>query len=122
LTHGYVVDGEGKKMSKSVGNVIDPAEVIAKYGADILRLWVASSDFKADIRVSVEILDQLSEIYRKIRNTCRFLLGNLYDFDPAQDQVPYEELPEIDRWALNRLARMVEKVTRAYDQYEYHLL
>ena len=109
-------------MSKSIGNVIYPAEVISKYGADILRLWVASSDFKADIRVSVEILNQLSEVYRKIRNTCRFLLGNLYDFNPAQDLVPYEELAEIDRWALGRLVRLVQKVTRAYDEYEYHLL
>lgn len=122
LTHGYVVDGEGKKMSKSVGNVIYPEEIINKYGADILRLWVASSDFKADIRVSTDILNQMSEVYRKIRNTCRFLLGNLYDFDPAQDSVPYNQLTELDRWALGRLARLVERVNKAYESYEYHLL
>lgn len=122
LTHGYVVDGEGKKMSKSVGNVIYPEEIIKKYGADILRLWVASSDFKSDIRVSLDILDQMAEVYRKIRNTCRFLLGNLYDFDPAEDMVPYEKLSEIDRWALGRLAGLEQKVAKAYSQYEYHIL
>lgn len=122
LTHGYVVDGEGKKMSKSVGNVIYPEEIIKKYGADILRLWVASSDFKSDIRVSLDILDQMAEVYRKIRNTCRFLLGNLYDFDPARDMVPYQKLSEIDRWALGRLAGLEQKVAKAYSQYEYHIL
>jgi len=122
LTHGYVVDGEGKKMSKSVGNVIYPEEIIKKYGADILRLWVASSDFKSDIRVSRDILDQMAEVYRKIRNTCRFLLGNLYDFDPARDIMPFEKLQEIDRWALGRLSRLTEKVAKAYSQYEYHIL
>ncbi|MDK2926383.1 MAG: isoleucyl-tRNA synthetase [Bacillota bacterium] len=122
LTHGYVVDGEGRKMSKSIGNVIFPQEIIKEFGADILRLWVASSDFKADIRVSREILLQLAEVYRKIRNTARFLLGNLYDFDPARDKVPYAELGELDRWALLTLARLTEKVTAAYENYDYHLL
>ncbi|MDI3538332.1 MAG: isoleucyl-tRNA synthetase [Bacillota bacterium] len=122
LTHGYVVDGEGRKMSKSLGNVIYPQEIIKEFGADILRLWVASSDFKADIRVSRDILLQLAEVYRKIRNTARFLLGNLYDFDPARDAVPYAELTELDRWALLALTRLTEKVTAAYENYEYHLL
>ncbi|MGI6129383.1 MAG: isoleucine--tRNA ligase [bacterium] len=122
LTHGYVVDGEGRKMSKSIGNVIYPQEIIKEFGADVLRLWVASSDFKGDIRVSRAILLQLAEVYRKIRNTARFLLGNLADFDPEKDAVPYDDLHEIDRWALLTLTRLVEKVTAAYDNYEYHLL
>jgi isoleucyl-tRNA synthetase len=122
LTHGYVVDGNGRKMSKSVGNVISPQEIIDEFGADVLRLWVASSDFKGDVRVSRNILLQMSEVYRKIRNTARFLLGNLADFDPRTDQVSYEELMELDRWALMSLTRLIEKVTVAYEEYEYHLL
>ncbi|MGI5838410.1 MAG: isoleucine--tRNA ligase [bacterium] len=122
LTHGFVVDGEGRKMSKSLGNVIYPQEVIKEFGADVLRLWVASSDFKADISVSPDILKQMSEVYRKIRNTCRFILGNLSDFDPAKDVVPYGSLPEIDRWALLRLTRLVRRVTEAYRNYDYHLV
>ncbi|NLG87253.1 MAG: class I tRNA ligase family protein, partial [Firmicutes bacterium] len=122
LTHGYVVDGEGRKMSKSIGNTVYPQEIIKEFGADVLRLWVASSDFKGDVRVSREIMQQLSEVYRKIRNTARFLLGNLSDFDPEKDVVPYEELTEIDRWALMALTHLVEKVTAAYENYEYHLL
>ena len=92
LTHGFVVDGEGKKMSKSLGNVVGPDEVIKQYGADILRMWVASADYRGDIRVSPEILRQLSDAYRRIRNTARFILGNLNDFSPETDQVPYQEL------------------------------
>jgi len=122
LTHGFVVDGEGRKMSKSLGNVIYPQEVVDRYGADILRLWVASSDYRGDIRVSQDILKQMAEVYRKIRNTARFLLGNLGDFDPAADTVEYGDLPEIDRWALNELQKLVRKVTRAYRSYQYHLL
>ncbi|NMB35276.1 MAG: isoleucine--tRNA ligase [Firmicutes bacterium] len=120
LSHGWVVDGEGKKMSKSLGNVIAPEEVIKKYGADILRLWVFSADFTTDVHLSREILKQLAEIYRKIRNTCRFLLGNCYDFQPAQHGVPYEQLAEVDRWALHRLFKLVEKTTAAYENFEYH--
>ena len=122
LTHGFVVDGEGRKMSKSVGNVILPQEVIKKYGADVLRLWVSSSDYQADIRISNDILKQLSEVYRKIRNTFRFMLGNLYDFDPNRDAVSSEVLQEIDRWALLRLEQVREKVTKAYDEYQFHVL
>ncbi len=122
LTHGFVVDGEGRKMSKSVGNVIYPQEVIKKYGADILRLWVASADYKADIRISNEILKQLSEVYRKIRNTFRYILGNIYDFDPIADSVNYADLTELDRWALMRLEQVREKVQQAFDAYDFHVL
>jgi isoleucyl-tRNA synthetase len=121
LTHGWVVDGEGKKMSKSQGNVIAPEEIIKMYGADILRLWVASADFKSDIRVSSHILKQLAEVYRKIRNTARFLLGNCYDYDPDHP-VPYADLTEIDRFALHRLQELVREVAKAYENYEYHHL
>lgn len=122
LTHGFVVDGEGRKMSKSVGNTIYPQEVIKQFGADILRLWVVSSDYRGDIRVSPAILKQMSEIYRKIRNTCRFILGNLYDFDPEKDLVADDQLLELDRWALLRLQQLIEKVTTAYNNYEFHLV
>jgi isoleucyl-tRNA synthetase len=120
LSHGWVVDGEGKKMSKSLGNVIAPEEIIEKYGADILRLWVSSADFTSDVHLSSGILKQLSEIYRKIRNTCRFLLGNCFDFNPAEDGVKYDKLEEIDRWALHRLYQLVEKTKRAYDNFQFH--
>lgn len=122
LTHGFVVDGEGRKMSKSVGNVIYPQEVIKKYGADILRLWVASADYKADIRISNDILKQMSEVYRKIRNTFKYILGNLYDFNPDTDKVGYEKLLEIDKWALLRLEQVRQKVTEAYESYDFHVL
>nr|WP_312521262.1 isoleucine--tRNA ligase [Anaerospora sp.] len=122
LTHGFVVDGEGRKMSKSVGNTIYPQDVIKQYGADILRLWVASADYKADIRISNDILKQMSEVYRKIRNTFRYILGNLADFNPETDRVEYDSLLEIDRWALLRLEQVREKVTQAYEAYEFHTL
>ncbi len=120
LSHGWVVDGEGKKMSKSMGNVIAPDQIIKQYGADILRLWVSSADFTSDIHLSENILKQLIEVYRKIRNTTRFLLGSCSDFDPAKNSVEFEKMEEIDRWALSRLNGLVEKVTRAYENYEYH--
>ena len=122
VTHGWVVDGEGKKMSKSLGNTIIPDDVVKQYGADILRLWVASSDYHADIRVSPEILKQLSEVYRKIRNTARFILGNLSDFDPDENAVDASAFQEIDRWALMRLDQLVAKCREAYDSFEYHLI
>lgn len=122
LTHGYTVDAEGKKMSKSLGNVVAPEKVIKQYGADILRLWVASADYKNDIRISDGILKQMSEVYRRIRNTCRFIIGNLGDFDPKTDTVPYEALTELDRWALYELQQLIEKVTEAYENYDFHLL
>jgi len=114
LTHGFVVDGEGKKMSKSQGNVISPLEIIKDYGADILRMWVASSDYNEDIRISKEILARLSEAYRKIRNTAKFILSNLYDFNPDTDKVPYEQLRKIDQWALCRMERVRGYVETAY--------
>jgi isoleucyl-tRNA synthetase len=120
LTHGYVVDGEGRKMSKSLGNVVDPLEVIQKSGADILRLWVASADYTSDIAASPEILERVTEAYRRIRNTARFMLGNLYDFDLANHAVKYEDLEELDRWALLRLARLQEKVSEAFENYRFH--
>ncbi len=120
LTHGFVVDGAGKKMSKSLGNVIAPQEVIEKYGAEVLRLWVAAEDYREDIRISEEILKRLSEAYRRIRNTFRFILGNLSDFDPEKDSVPYPELHALDRLTLHRLATLTEKVRRAYEGFEFH--
>jgi isoleucyl-tRNA synthetase len=120
LTHGFVVDGEGKKMSKSIGNVISPEDVMKKYGADILRLWVASSDYMGDIKLSTEILERLADGYRKIRNTFRFLLSNLYDFDPSRDMVPLEKMAEIDRWMLSALHRLTKDTTSYYDGWEFH--
>ena len=122
VTHGWVVDGEGKKMSKSLGNTIIPDDIVKQYGADILRLWVASSDYHADIRVSGDILKQLSEIYRKIRNTARFILGNISDFDPNNDMVSLSEMEEIDNWALMRMDEVVKICREAYENFEYHII
>ena len=122
LTHGFVVDGQGKKMSKSAGNVVAPQDVIKQSGAEILRLWVAAQDYREDLRISQEILNHLVEAYRKIRNTSRFLLSNLHDFDPNYFRVPYEDLPELDRWALSRLSDLIQKVTRAYEDFEFHVI
>jgi isoleucyl-tRNA synthetase len=114
------VDGEGKKMSKSSGNVIVPDEVISKLGADVLRLWVSAEDYKDDIKISNEILKRLADAYFRIRNTYRFLLGNLYDFDPEKDRIAYHELYEIDRWALHELQKLISRVREAYDRFEFH--
>ncbi len=122
LTHGFVVDGQGKKMSKSVGNVIAPEEVIKKYGAEILRLWVSSEDYRDDIKVSDEILKQLSDAYRKIRNTIRFILGNLYDFTPAADSVDYKDLSELDRWALHQFELFKRRAIKAYEEFDFHVV
>jgi isoleucyl-tRNA synthetase len=122
LTHGFVLDGQGKKMSKSAGNVVAPQDVIKQSGAEILRLWVAAQDYRDDLRISPEILNHLIEAYRKIRNTCRFLLSNLYDFDPATHRVAYEQLPELDRWALTRLAELIPKVRQSYEAFEFHTI
>ncbi|MCI5190773.1 MAG: isoleucine--tRNA ligase, partial [Candidatus Electrothrix sp. AS4_5] len=125
LTHGYVVDGKGKKMSKSIGNVIAPQEMIDKFGAEILRLWVASEDYRDDVKVSEEILRRVSDSYRKLRNTLRFLLSNLNDFDPVTDSVDLknsEAMSELDRWALARYADLVRRVDRAYSEYEFHAI
>lgn len=120
LTHGWVVDGEGRKMSKSLGNGILPPEIVEQYGADVLRLWVASSDYHADIRISKDILKQLSESYRKIRNTARYILGNLSDFDPDKDMVDVNELLPIDKWAIFKLNELNKRVREGYDAYEFH--
>ena len=121
LTHGFVVDGEGRKMSKSLGNVISPQDIIKDYGADILRLWVAASDYNEDIRISTEILSRLSEAYRKIRNTVRFILSNLYDFNPDTDKVSYENLRKIDKWILFGLEHLIlDIVNKAYNNFEFY--
>lgn len=122
LTHGFLVDEKGRKMSKSLGNGIDPLEVINEMGADILRLWVSSADYRSDVAVSPGILKQATESYRKIRNTFRYMLGNLYDFDVNQDRVPYDQLLELDKWAILKLAKLVKRVTKAYDDYEFHVV
>lgn len=122
LTHGFVVDGEGKKMSKSAGNVIAPEEVINKLGADVLRLWVSAEDYKDDIKISDEILKRLADAYFRIRNTFRFLLGNLYDFDPEKDRISYADLYEIDRWALHRMQKLIGRVREAYERFEFHIV
>jgi isoleucyl-tRNA synthetase len=121
LTHGFLLDAKGKAMSKSAGNGIDPADIIKKYGADILRLWVSASDYRDDVTLSEQILSGVAEGYRKIRNTIRYLLGALDGFDPKAHAVPVEELLPIDRWALSRLAAWDEKVSKAYEDYEFHL-
>lgn len=122
LTHGFVVDGSGKAMHKSAGNVIAPDKLIKKYGAEILRLWVAGEDYRDNIRISQEILQRLTDAYRRIRNTCRYLLGNLNDFDPETDQVPLRGMDELDRWALHRLQELNERVQRAYENFDFHIV
>jgi isoleucyl-tRNA synthetase len=122
LTHGFVLDGQGKKMSKSAGNVVAPQDVIKQSGAEILRLWVSAQDYRDDLRISPEILTHMIEAYRKIRNTCRFLLSNLYDFNSEKDRVPYEQLPELDRWALHRLNELISRVRTSYDEFEFHTI
>jgi isoleucyl-tRNA synthetase len=130
LTHGFVVDGEGRKMSKSVGNVVSPEAITRQYGAEILRLWVASTDFRDDVRISPALLTQTAELYRKIRNTCRFLLGNLHDYDPLSEETEIEEggwnphvspsPRDIDRWALHRLRVTTEQIQIAYGEADFH--
>lgn len=120
LTHGFVMGGEGKKMSKSLGNVISPQEVMKQHGADILRLWVASTDYREDVRISKAILDQSADAYRKIRNTFRYLLGNLGDFNPERDRQPLDSYPAIDRWASQRLQEILKRCTEAYEGYRFH--
>jgi isoleucyl-tRNA synthetase len=119
VTHGFLLDTDGQKMSKSRGNAIAPQDVIKQGGADLLRLWVATSDYQEESRVSKEILARVSEAYRKIRNTLRYLVANLYDFDPASDRVDRTELEEVDRYILARYAELSEKILKAYEAYEY---
>ena len=120
LTHGFVFGEDGRKMSKSLGNYIRPDDIIKNYGADILRLWAASVDYRNDIKIGDNIIKQLSEIFRKTRNTARFLLGNLFDFDPEKDYVPYEELKSIDKFALSKLNNLIVEVTEAFESYEFY--
>ncbi len=122
LTHGFVVDADGRKMSKSIGNVVAPKEVIDKYGAEILRLWVTASDYREDVRISENILKQLSDAYRRIRNTARFMLGNLYDFNPETDSLAYDAMPQIDRFALHKLQELTEIVDKAYEKFDFHVI
>ncbi|WP_163938277.1 isoleucine--tRNA ligase [Paraferrimonas sp. SM1919] len=120
LTHGFTVDGKGKKMSKSLGNVISPQDVVNKLGADILRLWVASTDYTAEMTVSDEILKRGADSYRRIRNTSRFLLANLNGFNPATDMVATEDMVALDRWAVRRAASIQQEIVAAYEQYNFH--
>ena len=119
LTHGYTVDGQGRKMSKSEGNVIAPQEMIKQYGADILRLWVLSSDYQSDVSISKDIMKQVAEVYRKIRNTARYILGNINDFD-VNYPVKYEELQELDKWALMKLNHLIKDCTKAFEEYDFN--
>ena len=120
LTHGFVFGEDGRKMSKSLGNYIRPDEIINTYGADILRLWAASVDYRNDTKIGNNIIKQLAEIFKKTRNTSRFLVGNLFDFDPAVDYVKYEDLKELDKFALHKLNQLIENVTEAFDNYEFY--
>ncbi|MGK7893336.1 MAG: isoleucine--tRNA ligase, partial [Xenococcus sp. (in: cyanobacteria)] len=129
LTHGYVVDANGRKMSKSLGNGVDPQVIIEggknkkqepPYGADVLRLWVSSVDYSSDVRIGNSIVKQLGDIYRKIRNTARFLLGNLHDFDPKKDAVAYADLPELDKYMLHRITEVFSEITDAYESYQFY--
>jgi isoleucyl-tRNA synthetase len=123
LTHGFVVDGSGRKMSKSMGNIIAPEEIIEKYGAEILRLWVTYEDYRDDIKISKDIVNRLVETYRRIRNTLRFLHANIHDdFLPEVDSVPYEKMSYLDKWLLSRLQRLIERVTEAYENYAFHTI
>ena len=121
LTHGWTVDGQGRAMHKSLGNGVDPADLIKEFGADIVRLWAASSDYHADVRCSKEIFKQISQNYLKFRNTARYCLGNLNEFDPNQ-LVPADQLEELDRWALTKLDQLVAECRRAYNGYEFHVV
>jgi len=120
LTHGFVVDGEGRKMSKSLGNVIAPQETIKQYGAEILRLWAAFSDYSEDVKISDNIVKQLVDIYRKVRNTIKFMLGNLYDYDPKQNKISYEDLLEVDKLMLSKTMEFYRRVTENYENYSFY--
>src|SRR5262245_43530555 len=122
ITHGFFVDGSGRKMSKSLGNVIAPEEIIKRHGAELLRLWVAATDYREEMRISEEILAGFVEAYRRVRNTARFLLANLYDFDPARDAVPRARLPELERWALHQAHALAERCLGAYEEFEFHVV
>lgn len=120
LTHGFLLDEQGRKMSKRLGNFVEPDDLMARYGSDIVRLWTAAVDFRDDIHFSEKSMGQVAEVYRRLRNTVRFLLANLFDFDPALHSVPREAMSPIDRWALHRLQQVVRQVTEAYSEFEFH--
>lgn len=122
LTHGFTLDGKGRKMSKSMGNVVAPPEILKKYGAEILRLWVAAEDYREDVRISDEILNRLVEAYRRLRNTARFLISNLYDFEPEKDSVALADLDELDLWILHRTQNVLSRCREAYDKCEFHVV
>ena len=122
LTHGFTLDGKGRKMSKSLGNVIAPQEIMKKFGAEILRLWVSAEDYREDVRISEEILNRLVEAYRRLRNTARFLISNLYDFDPEKNTVQFQDLNELDRWILHRTQSVLARCRDAYEKYEFHVV
>jgi len=122
LTHGFTLDVQGEKQSKSRGNAIAPDQVIKKHGAEILRLWVAAEDYREDVTISDEILNNFVEAYRRIRNTVRFLLSNLYDFDPETDAVAHSALPDLERWALHRAHALAERCRAAYEDFEFHVV
>ena len=128
LTHGFALDENGRKMSKSLGNVVDPNIIInggtnkkiqPAYGADVLRLWVSSVDYSVDVPIGSNILKQLSDVYRKVRNTARYLLGNIHDYDPMIDKIDIDQLPLLDQWMLNRLVDVSDQITIAYENYEF---
>jgi isoleucyl-tRNA synthetase len=120
LTHGFTVDGQGRKMSKSMGNVVAPQEVSDKMGAEIIRLWCASTDYSGDLGIDAKILARVVDIYRRVRNTLKFLLANISDFDPATDAVPLAQMLEIDRYALSRAAALQSDILAHYEEYEFH--
>ena len=122
LTHGFTVDKDGKKMSKSKGNVVAPQDIANKYGADILRLWISAADYRYEMTVSDEIISRTADAYRRIRNTSRFLLANINGFDPAQDQVAYDDMLPLDQWAVGRAAQIQKDIIAAYDEYNFHAI